>query len=381
MRLVTRTNFLVLDGEEFLASAQPLASADELDRVDARAAAPPVAVVLRSRTARLQFLRPLQTSLIVTAVVALLAAPLLSWVVARTVTRPLGTVTATMREVAVTGDLSKRVSGARGRWRDEDTRLLATTFNGLLESIARFQQEAGQRERLSSLGRLATVVAHEVRNPLMIVKTALRTLRRDPLSADTVRKAVADIDEEVTRLNRIVTDVLGFARPIQFERENVELEALCTEAVDAVRTDWPKGTIDVDVDPDASSFTTDRERLRLVLVNLLSNARDAVRSGLDSTKPIQLKTSAGGKGGVIIEVRDGGVGISSDDVERVFEPYFTTKRTGTGLGLAIAKHIVEGLGGRISMSSQRGEGTTVRLTLPRDGKGSVGGTAMGGGDR
>ena len=103
-----------------------------------------------------------------------------SYAVARTVTRPLGAITATMREMAATGDLTRRIAlPPDARWDDEDARLLATTFNTMTDSIARFQREAAQRERLSSLGRLSTVVAHEIRNPLMIIKTALRALRRD----------------------------------------------------------------------------------------------------------------------------------------------------------------------------------------------------------
>ena len=139
--------------------------------------------------------------------------------IARTVTRPLGAITATMREMAATGDLTRRIALSPGaRWEDEDARLLATTFNTMTDSIARFQREAAQRERLSSLGRLSTVVAHEIRNPLMIIKTALRVAAAaTPPRRRTCAAAVADIDEEVARLNRIVSEVLDFARPIKFE--------------------------------------------------------------------------------------------------------------------------------------------------------------------
>src|SRR6185503_12853641 len=101
-------------------------------------------------------------------------------------------------------------------WEDEDARLLATTFNVMTDSIARFQRDAAQRERLSSLGRLSTVVAHEIRNPLMIIKTSLRSLRREDATPEQIRAAARDIDEEITRLNRIVSEVLDFARPIRF---------------------------------------------------------------------------------------------------------------------------------------------------------------------
>ena len=123
-----------------------------------------------------------------------------------------------MREVAVTGDLTRKIT-LRGPaiWQDEDARLLATTYNGLTDSIARFQREAAQKEQLLSLGRLSTVIAHEVRNPLMIMKASLRSLRPDA-SPPEIKEAVGDIDEEVDRLNRIVNDVLDFARPPVFSR-------------------------------------------------------------------------------------------------------------------------------------------------------------------
>ena len=101
----------------------------------------------------------------------MLLATLLSFAVARTITRPLAAITDVMREVAATGDLTRKIALRHGnRWDDEDARLLATTFNTLTDSIARFQREMSQKERLSSLGRLSTVIAHEVRNPLMIIK-------------------------------------------------------------------------------------------------------------------------------------------------------------------------------------------------------------------
>ena len=153
------------------------------------------ALVLRSRTERLRFLSDVHRELAVTAVLAVLAATLLGYVVARTVTRPLGTITATMREMAATGDLTRRIPvRTQSQWDDEDAQLLASTFNSMTDSIARFQREAGQRERLSSLGRLSTVVAHEIRNPLMIIKTSLRSLRSDQVSPAEVKTAVADID-------------------------------------------------------------------------------------------------------------------------------------------------------------------------------------------
>jgi len=108
---------------------------------------------------------------------------------------------------------------------------LATTFNSMADAMQRFQHEAGQSERLSSLGRLSTVIAHEIRNPLMIIKASLRALRRQENDPARVAAAAKDIDEEVSRLNRIVSEVLDFARPIKFEIAEADLNALARDAV------------------------------------------------------------------------------------------------------------------------------------------------------
>jgi signal transduction histidine kinase len=326
-------------------------------------------IILRSRTQRLGFLNPLHGRLGIIAVVAVLAATLLSYAIARTVTRPLGAITATMREMAATGDLTRRIAAPPGgaAWEDEDARLLATTFNTMTDSIARFQREAAQRERLSSLGRLSTVVAHEIRNPLMIIKTALRRLRTANVAPEDLRTAVTDIDEETARLNRLVSEVLDFAKPIKFERAPTDLNALCEDAARAAGSDAPVIHIRLDLDRSLPVVVTDAERLRLALVNILTNARDAVASRpetLGARDAIRLRTKLRGPGRIAIEVRDQGTGIAGDDLGRVFDPYFTTRRTGTGLGLAISKNIVEGLGGTIAVSSRQGQGTEVRIELP-----------------
>jgi signal transduction histidine kinase len=328
----------------------------------------PTALILRSRTDRLRFLNIVHRQLAGTALLAVLAATLMSYAVARTVTRPLGTITATMREMASTGDLTRRIAlSPNARWEDEDARLLATTFNAMTDSIVRFQREAAQRERLSSLGRLSTVVAHEIRNPLMIIKTALRSLNQDPAQPAHVRAAVSDIDEEVTRLNRIVSEVLDFARPIKFELAPIDLNALAEDAARAVHaTEGPAVDIRLDLAPDLPPVVTDGERLRLVLVNVLTNARHAVLAR-DEGPPagaIRLITARTAAGRVTLDVRDQGVGIGAENLARVFDPFFTTRRTGTGLGLAISRNIIEGLGGTIGVSSRPGSGTDVRIELP-----------------
>ncbi|HEX2341758.1 MAG TPA: ATP-binding protein [Vicinamibacterales bacterium] len=354
-----------LGDEEFSWLARPLATGAHEGS--------PTALILRSRSERLRFLRAIYTALGVTAIAAVLAATLLSYAVARTVTRPLGVITATMRETAATGDLTRRISLPRSAigplGDDEDAQLLASTFNSMTESIARFQRDASQRERLSALGRLSTVVAHEIRNPLMIIKASLRTLRRDEVAPPDLKRAVSDIDEETGRLNRIVTDVLDFAKPIKFDLAPADINALCRDAARAASQDESAAlTLTLTLEPSLAPIVTDAERLRLVLINILTNARHAMEGTEAGTaaKPsaIELRTVALPTGRIAIHIRDRGVGIKAEDLPRIFEPYYTTKRTGSGLGLAIARNVVEGLGGTIAVTSRTGVGTEITIELP-----------------
>jgi signal transduction histidine kinase len=344
---------ITLGTEEFVATPLPLEPAG----AGAGNGAGPVALILRSRAEQVSFLQAIHTELAVTAVFAVLLATLLSFAVARTITTPLAAITGVMRDVAATGDLTRKIVLRGGeRWDDEDARLLATTFNTLTDSIARFQREISHKERLSSLGRLSTVIAHEVRNPLMIIKAALHTIRGPEVRPDVVREAAADIDEEVGRLNRIVNDVLDFARPIRFELAPVDLNAICREAAVAAQA-GPGAPVTLDLDLTCRSITADAERLRLALVNLLINARHAVTAPLGMVRIATRCT----RSGIAIIVGDNGVGIAAPDLARVFDPYFTTKRGGTGLGLPIAKNIFEGLGGMITVTSEPGRGTEIRI--------------------
>jgi signal transduction histidine kinase len=362
-----------LEGQEFEVLPQPLSAATDEDATISG----PIALILRSRTEQLKSLQAIHTGLFATAVVAVLMATILSLAVARTIARPLAAITDVMREIAATGDLTRKIAlRHRNRWDDEDARLLATTFNTLTDSIARFQREMTQKERLTALGRLSTVIAHEVRNPLMIIKASLHGLRQTSVGAATVREAVHDIDEEVARLNRIVNEVLDFARPIQFELTSVDINALGRDAAAAAQASGPGTEIALDLDAGVPTATTDPERLRIALVNILVNAQQAA-AAVPSASPGAAVPSAPPRAPVTLSTRgqcdritvvvaDRGAGMKAEALAHVFDPYFTTKRGGTGLGLPIAKNIIEGLGGTIAVSSTPEQGTEVCIELPVD---------------
>ena len=372
---------LTIGDQEYLYLSQPMPH-------HGRTASPrgevPVMMVLQSRTERLSVLNSLRLGLAGALIITILLATLLSYFVARTVTLPLAAVTGAMGDVAATGDLTRKVPVRSHAWDDEDARLLASAFNTLTDSVARFQKEASQKERLSSLGRLSTVIAHEIRNPLMIIRATLTSLRRDQVNTADRLEAAADIDEETTRLNNLVSDVLDFAKPIRFDLAAANLNDVCRASATAAWAGHDSDEVQLELDPSMPMAVTDAERMRTALINILTNARHAVQAAGTPTGGSSLNDRSGGSPGsvavasrpgvivktrysagrVLITVQDFGTGISADDMSHIFDPYFTTRRKGTGLGLPIAKNIIEGLGGSITVASQVGGGTTIRLDLP-----------------
>ncbi|MEZ5292590.1 MAG: ATP-binding protein [Vicinamibacterales bacterium] len=354
-----RPPVLRLSGDDYSALASPLARQSGPEGT----AAQPHTIVLRSRTERMRTLATIRAAMGAVALATVALAAVLSYSLARTVTRPLATITAHMRDAAATGDLTRRMTLPDSAWADEDALLVASTFNTLTQSVAAAQRDAAQRERLSALGRLSTVIAHEIRNPLMIIKGALRQLGRPGADPDDAREAARDIDEEVDRLNRVVHEVLDFARPIRFSHARAPVNDICRSAREAVVAAAPAPDVGLDLDPECGELTTDAERVRTVLVNLLTNARAAVEARPSGGEPPVVLASRRHGGRVLLTVRDSGVGIPADDVGRIFDPYFTTRRTGSGLGLAIAKNVIEGLGGVIRVSSQVDAGTEMTIEL------------------
>ena len=225
-----------IDGNEYIALTQAAR------RRRARHGAADRALILRSRTERLRFLRALHTR----------SASPPSWPcssprssatrIARTVTRPLGAITATMREMAASGDLTRRIPvPADGRWQDEDARLLATTFNSMTDSIAALPARGGAA-RAAVVARPA-VDGRRARDPQPAddhQDVAADACAGRPCVPSKSRRAAHDIDEEIARLNRIVSEVLDFAGPIKFELAPADLNALATDAVRAAATDGPR---------------------------------------------------------------------------------------------------------------------------------------------
>jgi two-component system sensor histidine kinase HydH len=231
--------------------------------------------------------------------------------------------------------------------------------------LEKAQAELVRHERLAALGELAAVMAHEVRNPLGVIFNSLTSLKRKGVSESESALLLGIVGEEADRLNRIVGDLLDFARPYEAERSPIQLEPLVASAVEAAAAATTQAVkVVTEFASELPRFVIDGHLVRQALVNLVTNAIQAMPKG----GTVTVRVSAGQKNGqslARIEVRDEGVGISPATEKHIFQPFFTTKATGTGLGLAVVKRIVDAHHGEISVRSvEGGPGTTFTVTLP-----------------
>ena len=225
-----------------------------------------------------------------------------------------------------------------------------------------------RQEKLASLGVLAAGVAHEIRNPLTAIKARLFTLKKALGQSLSAAEDADLIEREINRLERIVRDVLSFARPAEPRLEVISAMALLREVRDLMSAQLEKSGIELTVENSTDAIINgDSNQLKQVLLNLIRNGADSV--GAEGKIVLRVHTERVSLGGrschaAILEVEDNGQGISSDVQKRLFDPFYTTKPAGTGLGLSIAARIVEQHGGALRYKTEMGRGTTFGIIVP-----------------
>lgn len=232
------------------------------------------------------------------------------------------------------------------------------------------EQRLARHERLASLGTMAAGICHEINNPLAAViantESALESMRREGLP-EALLEPVADACSAAERIGDIVRAMRTFAQPGDAPMSAVALPAVLDQAL-TLSAHALRGRASVvrRLDDVASTVLGNATQLVQVFVNLLVNAAQAIEPGPPSRHSVTVRLRAGGPGEVVVEVQDDGAGIPREVLPRVFDPFFTTKGPGggMGLGLSITHRLVETHGGRITVESERGRGTTFRVTLP-----------------
>jgi signal transduction histidine kinase len=224
------------------------------------------------------------------------------------------------------------------------------------------QDELVHKKQLAAVGELAAAIAHEVRNPLAIIVNAVAGLRRSGIREEDRSTLLGIVEEEVGRLNRLVTDLLRFARPVNIIRSEVSLQELAQRTVSTARPEH-KVLVELDEDPQVQTVWVDPGLFRLVFDNLVNNACQAMPQGGTVTIAVK-RGEIDGAPAVKIQISDKGVGMEDEVLERAIDPFFTTRPSGTGLGLPIVERIVQAHGGDMVLESEQGVGTTVTLLLP-----------------
>lgn len=232
--------------------------------------------------------------------------------------------------------------------------------------IRDLKENIRRSERLASLGRLAAGMAHEIRNPLSSIRGFAQFFRQRFQGQQEEEEYAAIMIREVDRLNRVITDLLDFARPREIKRANCSLEKIIDDTLQLLVMELTakKVILEKDYDKDLPLVLVDQEQISQAMLNLLLNALDAVAVG--GKIGIRLKHNAD-LGSVEITVADDGPGIPAEDREKIYEPFFSTKRKGTGLGLAIVNQIVESHGGKIGVEDRPGGGTIFTIDLKING--------------
>lgn len=227
-----------------------------------------------------------------------------------------------------------------------------------------------RQERLAALGTMAAGVAHEVRNPLSSISGAARIIQEAHPEGSEENVLAQLIGQEVTRLDKVVGDLLDVSRQDSVQIGKISLEACVLKARYMLEADMEAQQVhfSMDIVPQNLIVYLDQDRMSQVLLNLFLNALQAMPQGgqLKVAARLQAGEERGGLGPMlVIHVADTGVGISPDKLDKIFSPYFTSKAQGTGLGLSIVHKIVEAHGGRISVQSRLGEGTDFCIQLPQ----------------
>ncbi len=228
-------------------------------------------------------------------------------------------------------------------------------------ALRQLEKEAVKNRHLTSIASLAAGVAHEIRNPLSSLK-GFAVYFRERLAGDAEDEQMADIMiAEVERLNRVISQLIEFARPLQLKREKTNFSDLIQHSLGLIAADAKKNNVAVTIEmaTDLPPVEVDPDKVKQVLLNIFLNSLAAMKAGGNLT--IQLVPGANS---IDVVVADTGTGIEKTDLPHIYDPYFTSKPAGTGLGLAVVQKIMEAHGGTINVESTSGVGTTVTLLFP-----------------
>ena len=288
---------------------------------------------------------------------------LVSLLLAKRYTEPIKRIAHASRRIAQ-GDLVR----IRDTTRRDEIGVLVKSFNDMVEKLRErkeLEEKLQKSEKLSAVGHLASGIAHEVRNPLNFLSLSIGHIRariaeENLKEGAQITSLLDDLTREIYRVNELINNFLFLGKPIVLNRESVSPDALMNEVLYILKDKVREGIRIKVINPDNSKLLyCDRAYLRMCVMNLLLNSVQAIEGNGEVI--VEFGRSDGFS---TITVLDNGKGIEKQDLEKIFEPYYSTKKLGIGLGLTITKRLVEEHGGTISIKSDVGKGTTTKIEVP-----------------
>jgi two-component system, NtrC family, sensor kinase len=320
-----------------------------------------VKLVTFERLRILQIINTLKTQLLISLVVFLAFMGFLIYIVNRKIISPLRVIENTTGRIAKGDFKPLPVLDTR-----DETQRVVEGFNRMVGELERRQDQLVQSKKMSSIGVLTAGIAHQLNNPLNNISTSCQIILEelDQAELEFIRKMLTNVEQEVYRARDIVKGLLEFSRVREFSLKPTNLKEVVTRSMRLISSQVPPGVDLVEeVSPDLI-LELDAQRMQEVLLNLMMNATQAIKETPGEIR-IAARTDADRKEAVIT-VEDTGVGIPKDQLDRVFDPFYTTKEVGvgTGLGLSIAYGIIEKHHGHIIVESKEGEGTRFTIRMP-----------------
>jgi signal transduction histidine kinase len=291
--------------------------------------------------------------------IGIILAVFLSWMY----TRPIHNVVNAARSVAA-GDLTINLSTDR----KDEIGGLTQSFNFMVQKLREeraLEEKLREAEHLSGIAQLAKSIAHEIRNPLNFISLSIDHLRNkhaphEIKDKEAFESLIISIKHEIQRLNKLVGDFLDYGRPLKLSLKETDINSLINEVVSLVRAKAEKDGIKINTQlAPLPALYIDPELIKTCIFNIILNAFQAMHSG----GPLTLSTNKSDNRAYIV-IEDTGIGVSKDNLQKVFDPFFSTKIAGLGLGLAMTKRVVEDHGGRVIFQSIEGKGSTVTISLP-----------------
>jgi len=286
-----------------------------------------------------------------------------SLLIAEKYTEPIKKIAEASKRIAQ-GQLVK----IRDRNRKDEIGVLIKSYNEMVDKLneqKELEEKLKKTEQLSLIGQLSSGIAHEIRNPLNFLSLSIGHIKEWVAEGkaddkEEMLKLLDNLTKEIYKVNDLIHNFLFLGKPITLKKEWIMPETLVHEALYLVRDKVRSGiTLDVVAKDDGQPIECDREYMRICVINLVLNSVQAI----DGDGRVTIEYGREGSSSYI-SVKDTGAGIGREELEKIFEPYYSTKRFGMGLGLAITKRFIEAHGGTIAIDSEPGKGTTIKITVP-----------------